>query len=509
MTLSSTPRFIKHAGQSSLAFLQSRVSPNASTPLWQWAVVVLVGLGLGLYLSLIPLFHVPGVIQQLFDFSNRTWTLLFILIALAPFAGIVAAGFTRNLQKLLLTIILLEIPIQIDYRIGYWEEEARYGATSGFTISVTMFCLIILYTWWLVNLLSKRCPPPSRFLRQASLPPLAYLGAVVLSVTVAYQVMPAVNEIVLIVQATLLYIYLINAIKSRQDLKFVLTLLLLGLIINSLVVIVMGVTGHGGFDKDPNRVSGLLKNPNLSGSYLGMAVVFSFSLLATSLERRYKLLAALAMGLGGIAVFFTGSRGSWVGFGVALSLFCLIAWSRGWLPLKIPLAYVGLALSVGAIFYQRLLERLFSNSAFEAATARWPLNLLALRMIRDHFLLGVGSNNFARNLHWYVTAQFSRDWISTVHNQYLLVWAETGILGLGTYLWFLLGAHWRAWRVWRYHQDRVLAPLALGFSAALLAGMIHMMVEKYHARIQIETVWITAAMIMSLYKLAYFQDADQ
>src|SRR5258708_31336045 len=45
---------------------------------------------------------------------------------------------------------------------------------------------------------------------------------------------------------------------------------------------------------------------------------------------------------------------------------------------------------------------------------------LAFRMISDHPLLGVGSNNFSTVMEGYVTRELQRGFLYTVHNKYLL-----------------------------------------------------------------------------------------
>ena len=127
--------------------------------------------------------------------------------------------------------------------------------------------------------------------------------------------------------------------------------------------------------------------------------------------------------------------------------------------------------------------------------------ILSLRIIKDHFFLGGGANNFAYYLRDYVTAEMHGYWIRTVHNQYLLVWAENGLIGLGAYLWFLFTTLRMGWQAWQQKHDRVLAVITLGATASLFAAVFHMTGEKYHARVQVEMVFLMAGLVTAVYRL--------
>jgi len=47
-----------------------------------------------------------------------------------------------------------------------------------------------------------------------------------------------------------------------------------------------------------------------------------------------------------------------------------------------------------------------------------------------------------------------------------------------------------------------LAPLALGFTAAILGHMAHMMFDTFHSRPNVQSLWLDAAMIGALYLIS-------
>lgn len=148
------------------------------------------------------------------------------------------------------------------------------------------------------------------------------------------------------------------------------------------------------------------------------------------------------------------------------------------------------------MFQETIVVRIFGDDA-GSAQSRLPLISIAWRMIMDAPIMGVGANNFAMVLPPYVTPEFNDRWLYTVHNKYLLVWAETGIGGLAAFLWFLLATIRRGWVCWQF-QDRMLSPIALAFAAATAGHMIHMAVDIFNSRPQVQMLWVIAAIIAAI-----------
>src|SRR5207253_9160049 len=98
--------------------------------------------------------------------------------------------------------------------------------------------------------------------------------------------------------------------------------------------------------------------------------------------------------------------------------------------------------------------------------ARAELNATALQIIRDAPLFGVGLNNYSVMLDDYDFYGFIFPGYP-VHNLFLLVFAEMGLVGLLAQLAALGGLMVLALRLAR-NRDPLLGPLGVGASAALL-----------------------------------------
>ena len=55
----------------------------------------------------------------------------------------------------------------------------------------------------------------------------------------------------------------------------------------------------------------------------------------------------------------------------------------------------------------------------------------------------------------------------------------------------------RGWQCWKL-QDRFLSPLALGFTAAIIGHMIHMYVDLFNGRPQVQLLWLIAGLVDAL-----------
>lgn len=428
----------------------------------------------------------------------------FLLLAVIfPFVAMVVG----DLRKLLLALILLDIPFPLDTHLDYHIKAAEAGAIGGLGLSVTTASLLGLYALWIAELLTK-ANYKARPLLRASLPPALYVGLATLSAFFAHDAGLSLFEVVLLWQTLLLFLYVASTVRTRQEVLFIVAMLLIGLVLEGLVILASQLLGHslplpgieGGAGLSTERggsfyrAGGTLGSPNVAAGYLSIALMLPASVLLTKLALPYKGLAALALGLGGVALILTFSRGGWVAFGLAMAILVLPAWRRGWLSPGVPLAMAALAVLPPLVFPDALAARL---SGEVADNGRIPLVQLAFRMIEQNPVLGIGPNNFAVAMLQYATPELAYAWLYTVHNKYLLVWAETGTGGLLAFLLFLSVTVSRGWRCWR-SNDRLIAALGLGLAAAMLGHMVHMLVDIFNDRQPIQLVWLIAALLAAL-----------
>lgn len=424
--------------------------------------------------------------------------------------GLLILGLTfllndvSTIKRLVFAAILLEIPIQVDVYVGHDPVQASAAAISGFNMSVTTVALVLLYAIWALEVWADREEGPRPILRR-SLPILVYTALVVFSLRVAADASLALYEINILIQALLVLVYAAHAVRSKRDLLFALVMLYGGVLFQ---VAISGLLYFQGSPVDfavistrevGGRIAGTIGHPNSLGAYLSLVLPVALAMVFARLGWWFRAVAGGAFVAGTVLLVLSRSRGAYIGFTVALAVLGLILYANRLVaPRKLArgalLVVLPLALQAGVIG-SRLSA--FGN---EAAQARLPLIDIAWRMITDNLLFGVGSNNFAAALDPYVTIEYSKAWISTVHNHYLLVWAETGVFALAALAWFLVTSVARGVRIVR-RRDPILSLAAAGFVAGLAAMMVHMTVDLFHSRPLVQLLWLTAGLLIAIERL--------
>lgn len=178
--------------------------------------------------------------------------------------------------------------------------------------------------------------------------------------------------------------------------------------------------------------------PNVTAQYLQIAMPFAAAYFLSAAGARRRTLYLFILLLATAAMFVTFSRGGWFGAAVALAVVVVVAWLKR-RDLGAPTRAVAALTALGVILLLPaaavVLARGVQGDQLSAASrvADWRT---ALAMIRDHPLLGVGKGNYLE------LARLYNPWALEypVHNVYLFLWAETGIVGLLAFVAMLAGS---------------------------------------------------------------------
>lgn len=420
---------------------------------------------------------------------------------LLPFAVLAAKG-----RRILLGVVILDLPLQISTHLFWDDERAKLGAIAGLEISVSLIALVLLYIAWIVGYASRR-ELHHRPIFRTSLPMIFYLLFFTISIFAAEDRTLFAFEFCIMVQMVFLYIYLINWVRTRQDVMFVFSLLLIGMVLESVLMMALRVGGSGllpsafkaQVETDPTsvpRVGGTLGDPNSAGTYFALLLAPALSLLITrGVGYWYKILAAVAFCVGGGALVITFSRGGWLSCATALAIVALSA-RRLLRPGHKALCLLAVVMVASGILIQKASsDRLLDK---QAASSRIPLALMALRMIADNPLIGVGANNYTLNMDKYATGELSGEWMYAVHNKYLLIWAETGPGALIAFVWFIVATLRRGWKSWKF-KDPFFSPLALGLTAGLVGFSMCLMLDPMRGSGIMSMLLITASLITAMH----------
>lgn len=454
---------------------------------------------------------VAGFATAVISTLETHWLVAFVVGA----AGIAAVAVFADIKKLLLATILLNVPFRLDIFLNYQEELGTRGAVAGWIVSLTTIALVGLYVLWFIELATTRSSttelrpvPDVRFI----ILPLLFIGFNILSVLVARDLLLSGFRIFQLLQLFMLFFYAANQVKTERDLELIIAMLLIGLILESLLMIVLRVTGTTydlGFTiaaVEKGRVGGTMGSPNSAGGYLSMVLPIAICVLMMKSRPLLKWLAIPAIGLAVIGLIFTSSRGGWLAFAVACLVIGFVAWRQEWLTPSV-LGGASVILVLLVVMSEGIVNRVVSSDK-GAAAARVHLNQLAFNMIKHNPLLGVGTNNFVVAMSDYQTVELSDIWLFAVHNNYLLVCSEAGIGAFLTYGLFLILALRRGWTMATRNYP-LLSPLALGLTAGLVGHMVHMMVDMFNRGPTVDLTWLYAGLLVALGSIASGKVARQ
>ncbi|KKS64815.1 MAG: O-antigen ligase-related protein [Parcubacteria group bacterium GW2011_GWB1_42_6] len=200
------------------------------------------------------------------------------------------------------------------------------------------------------------------------------------------------------------------------------------------------------------RAYGTVPHPNILAAIISTAI---FGLLFLLIERwlkskkTEKALAAVVFIFLALGLSLTFSRVI-----IILTLIFLVLWlcfcfrekkyraGALWAGVLAILIFAAILISFSPYFLSRFSPQNLGES--QPVVLRLAYGEIALDMIKNRFFLGVGQSNFTILSRDYLT--MLAPWVfQPVHNIYLLIAAETGILGLASFLTFLFFIFKKAW----------------------------------------------------------------
>ena len=188
------------------------------------------------------------------------------------------------------------------------------------------------------------------------------------------------------------------------------------------------------------RPYGTFPHPNVLGGYLAVVLPWIFYTGIRGVKRiKEKGFYFSTLILGLVALFLSFSRSAWAVGGLGL------------------LGVLGLVLRIdfrsnSSLLLFNPIPILLNSLSF---LRRAELNWIALQMIKDKPLLGVGLNNFTVRMSEYGEVSGWTRFLQPVHNVYFLLAAEIGLIGLGLFLYLLFSSFKflaSSFRTSRFHQ---------------------------------------------------------
>ncbi len=212
------------------------------------------------------------------------------------------------------------------------------------------------------------------------------------------------------------------------------------------------------------RAAGTLPHPNILGGFLVFSLLMTCYLFEQSTRKKW---VGFAIILQIITLFISFSRAALFAFAGAIVIWLFLHFlkEKRLARLSKPVL-LGTILSL-LLFYPQLFYRggvvSYNEVSFRSDVMRISMQDVALKMIADHPWLGVGYNNYLIAFAKY-TQGFEVESI-WVHNIYLLIAAETGLVGLALFLIFCGMVIYRGWQQRSSLEGQMLLALFLAYLA--------------------------------------------
>ncbi len=438
-------------------------------------------------------------------------------LALA-FALVIACGFSLMIGAVLLPALAIGAFLLIAPMFGLVllamlaQLDAVGNMVSGM-LPISLYKLLTISTLGGFALMSyrkrrdQRLGPPTREMRYAVI-----FGLIMgLSFVICAYKGPAVGHIIGFVSSMLLFFLIVAMVDTPKKLEILVWTLLLSGFFSSIIVLAdtfLGIrvlstsdaAATAEFEGQARSAGASDYNPTTAAHMLLATTIIAGVLLVQHPQMRWLSFLALMVGIPALVLTF--ARSAVIALGVVAVIF---AWqNRHHRFFAFTLCLIALALAaalpfVPPLFWERM-ATLVNIGLDRTLLRRISYNIIGLHLWGQHPVLGIGPGNFP---FYYSSAEFR--WFPgreplprQLHNTYLEVATETGILGIAAFLAVMISALRRAVQAAAAQCGAVSSmarALAYAFGAFLVASI-------FMPNEDTKFMWIMPGLCVAAWRLA-------
>ncbi|QTA83336.1 O-Antigen ligase domain-containing protein [Desulfonema limicola] len=410
----------------------------------------------------------------------------------AVLLGLVAVSFLiliPHREKFIFCLAIFLLPIQLDFQLMYSEDPFMVRDINGFRITAVDILFFFAMVCWLFRVLTGHNEKIYLY-PQITLPFLFIFAWSTAGIKKA--VMPdiiAISSLWAMFKCGLVFIYAANNLKDRQMIYLASGALLLAAAGQAAIGIIQySIGGTIGLEmlgeveifemsageSTVSRIGGTLGHANQFAIFMGILVQVNLALMFTKIPKSVKYMVSIPLILSVSAIILTFSRGGLTGMvlGGAFNCFCCMSKQTGRKLFSAVIVVIVIIVISGSAFalIKPLRQRFFGDDR-GSADLRPQMRLVARNIIHHHPWFGVGLNNYTSAIYRYDISHtaVSYDFPKPVHNEFLLIAAEQGIIVL-CLLFFIFGVTFLSlFLIIRSKTDPVIPFLGIGFTGAWIA----------------------------------------
>lgn len=409
-----------------------------------------------------------------------------VVLAAALCGVLLASHLSRGVGLVVALVYVPLVVLQLPIALALWVATLFVSDLPVVSIGPSAAALLILGAW-LATLRDRRATVNAVLGGHR----LLVAGAVLLVVWLTLSLLWARDPGVWISAQWRWYVALLcglivaTSVTSRRHVHWILVAFVAGAVASVTIGLLAGglnqstIAGVGPATQTEGRLQGGSSDPNLLAAGLIPAIVFAATLFGATRRVAWRTILLLGIGILTVGLAATQSRGGALAAAVAaLAALALYKHQRPQM-----LALIGVMVSCAFVWFAAnpgSWARVTSYS--DRGAGRADLWQVAWRMAHDHPIVGVGLGNFTDRAPEYVNQPGGMTFVDliverprVVHNAYLELLAETGVLGLLLYLFVVaacLRAAWRAAGRFDAQGDRTLASAARAVMISTLAMLV-------------------------------------
>ena len=243
------------------------------------------------------------------------------------------------------------------------------------------------------------------------------------------------------------------------------------------------------------RITATMENPNGLGAYLVLSFFPIFMLVFDECNKKKKAFYVAISLLMIVNILLTGSRNATVGFMIGLLILAILY------NYKIVAVFI---LCIPVFFLDKSLSNRFLNIKESVLNdPRIKLWKVAIKMIKEHPIKGVGNGNYVALYDEYVLkypelayGDYHR---FSSHNSYLKVQSELGILGIVTFLLVIIASIKNVIKVYKNTEDKMYKLFFMGVMASIVAFLAMNLLDNLFFSPQTTTYfWLFIALAESI-----------
>jgi putative inorganic carbon (HCO3(-)) transporter len=398
------------------------------------------------------------------------YELRWIVYALGSAVFMAILAVIPKRERLLTTLFLISLQIDVYVRFLY----GRAG-TPG--LEVPLSALMGLLFWGQLRLMTRGAAAEFNWFGVLRRPILALLATTIISLVFTSERFAGVARLLFELELLLVYALAFNLVRRNDGVAGALKVLAFTLgaqaticIIQSRLGINFSLLGEvSNLDGIPRPGGTVSTNPAGFASFI-MPLIMIFTARFVSRDRTHRnRIDGVLVILGIVAIVLTYTRAAWAGLALGLAYITVVGFRQRHITLKQIAVIAAVALVVLAAAAPLMQQRLTEEPLGESYDERARLNQIAIGIISQHPLFGVGPGAYNYLFKEYMTSDWQDEfWAAGVHNEYLMRTAETGLPGGIAFVWFLAAAFAQSRRLSR-SNNRTTRIFGLGWSAGLLA----------------------------------------